>query len=150
MRTFTDVDAFCAAVGENIGDSSWIEIDQSRIDLFAEATGDHQWIHTDPERAATGPFGTTIAHGFLTLSIVPIMLEEVLRIENISAFLNYGTDKVRFPRPVPVNSRVQASVSVLSAEEVELGARATLKVEIRLEDGGKPACIAELITLLVR
>ena len=150
MRTFEDVDDFCSAVGERLGESSWIAIDQARIDLFAEATGDHQWIHVDAGRAANGPFGTTIAHGFLTLSLIPVMLAEILEVKQLAAFVNYGTDKVRFLRPVPVDSRVRASVSLTSVEEVALGVRAILSVEIGLEGEGKPACVAELITVLVR
>ena len=149
MRTFDDIAHFRTAVGEHLGDSPWLTIDQSRIDLFAEATGDHQWIHVDPERAADGPFGTTIAHGFLTLSVVPVLLAEVLEIGKLAAFVNYGTDKVRFLRPVPVGSRVQAAVTLQSVEDSAMGVRAVLSVEVRLDDGGKPACVAELITVLV-
>lgn len=149
MRTFADIEHFSTAVGEHLGDSTWLTIDQARIDLFAEATGDHQWIHVDPVRAAGGPFGTTIAHGFLTLSVVPVLLADVLEIGRLAAFVNYGTDKVRFLRPVPVNSRVQASVRLQSVEDTALGARAVLSVEVRLDDGGKPACVVELITVLV-
>lgn len=149
MRVFEDVADFCSAVGEHLGDSSWIVIDQERIDLFAEATGDHQWIHVDAARAAEGPFGTTIAHGFLTLSLIPVLLDEILEVRRLSAFINYGTDKVRFLRPVPVNSRVQASATLSSVEHVALGVRATMSLEVRLEGGGRPACVAELITVLV-
>jgi len=149
MRTFDDIADFRTAVGEHLGDSSWLVIDQDRIDLFAEATGDHQWIHVDPVRAADGPFASTIAHGFLTLSIVPVLLADVLEIGHLAAFVNYGTDKVRFLRPVPVGSRVQASVTLQSCEDTAMGTRAVLSVEVRLDDGGKPACVAELITVLV-
>ncbi len=149
MRSFENVDAFRAAVGEHISDSSWTVVDQARIDMFAEATGDHQWIHVDPVRAASGPFGRTIAHGFLTLSLIPVMLEEVLEVKQVAAFLNYGTQKVRFPRPVPVDSRVRASVTLKEVDDAGIGVRATMTVEIRLDDDGKPACIADIIVLLV-
>jgi len=149
MRTFADIDEFRAAVGTHLGDSNWFGIDQARIDLFADATGDHQWIHVDPERAAQGPFGTTIAHGFLTLSLVPVMLAEIMEIQHLAAFVNYGTDKIRFLRPVPVDSRVMASATLTAVEDAAIGVRATITVEVRLEDGGKPACVAELITVLV-
>jgi acyl dehydratase len=150
MRTFEDVDAFCAAVGEHLGDSPWLLVDQYRINQFADATGDHQWIHVDPERAANGPFGTTIAHGYLTLSLVPVLLADVFAVENQQPFVNYGANKIRFLRPVPVDSRIQASATLASIEETPMGVRATVNVEVRLDDGGKPACIAETIILLVR
>lgn len=150
MRSFESIDAFRDAVGEHLGDSSWIVVDQARIDLFAEATGDHQWIHVDPVRAAAGPFGSTIAHGYLTLSLVPVMLEEVVEIKRVAASINYGTQKVRFPRPVPVDSRVQASVTLKAVEDAGVGLRVTMTVEIRLEDGGKPACVADVMAVLVR
>jgi acyl dehydratase len=149
MRTFEDVPAFCAAVGEHLGDSSWFTVDQKRIDLFADATDDHQWIHVDPERAAAGPFGSTIAHGFLTLSLVPVLMAEVFEVQNLALFVNYGTDKVRFLRPVPVDTQVQVSATLASTEVIDMGVRATIHVEVRLPDGGKPACVAEMITVLV-
>jgi acyl dehydratase len=150
MRTFASVDEFSAAVGTHLGDSPWHTVDQERIDTFADATGDHQWIHVDQERAAAGPFGGTIAHGFLTLSMVPVMLSETFTVEGLQAFMNYGTDRIRFMRPVPAGSRIQASASLTSVEETPLGVRAVVSVEVRLDDGGKPACVAELITLLIR
>jgi acyl dehydratase len=149
MRTFTSVEEFCGAVGTHLGDSPWVTIEQDRIDTFAAATGDHQWIHVDPVRAATGPFGGTIAHGFLTLSMVPVMLGETFTIEGLQAFMNYGTDRIRFVRPVPAGSRIQASATLASVEDTPLGVRAVVSVEVRLEDGGKPACVADLITLLI-
>jgi acyl dehydratase len=149
MRTFTSVEDFCGAVGTHLGDSPWMTVDQDRIDTFADATGDHQWIHVDPVRAAAGPFGGTIAHGFLTLSMVPVMLSETFTIEGLQAFMNYGTDRIRFVRPVLAGSRIQASATLTSVEETPLGVRAVVSVEVRLDDGGKPACVADLITLLV-
>ena len=149
MRSFTDVDDFCSAVGSHLGDSSWVAIDQDRINLFAEATGDHQWIHVDPERAAAGPFGSTIAHGFLTLGMAPVMLEEAFEVKNVALSMNYGSDKVRFLRPVPVGSRVQGSATLTAIERISMGVRATINLEIRMEGGGKPACVAEMIVVLV-
>jgi acyl dehydratase len=149
MRSFEDVPAFCAAVGEHLGDSPWFTVDQRRIDLFADATDDHQWIHVDPERAAAGPFGTTIAHGFLTMSLVPVLMAQVFEVRNVALFVNYGSNKVRFLRPVPVDSQVRAGVTLASIEVIELGIRATCQVDVRLSDGGKPACVAEMITVLV-
>ena len=127
-----------------------MEITQERVNLFADATGDHQWIHVDPVRAAAGPFGSTIAHGFLTLSMVPVMLSETFTVEGLRAFMNYGTDRIRFVRPVPAGSRIQASATLASVEDTPLGVRAVVSVEVRLDDGGKPACVADLITLLIR
>lgn len=149
MRVFEDVPAFCAAVGEHLGDSSWITVTQERINLFADATGDHQWIHVDPVRAADGPFGSTIAHGFLTLSLVPVLMAEVFTVEKVALFMNYGSNKVRFIRPVPVDSRVMARCTLTGIEEIDLGVRATMTVEVHMADGGKPACIAEMITVVV-
>ncbi len=149
MRVFEDVPALCAAVGEHLGDSSWITVTQERINLFADATGDHQWIHVDPVRAADGPFGSTIAHGFLTLSLVPVLMAEVFTVEKVALFMNYGSNKVRFIRPVPVDSRVMARCTLTGIEEIDLGVRATMTVEVHMEDGGKPACIAEMITVVV-
>jgi acyl dehydratase len=150
MRSFASIDEFCAAVGTHLGDSPWMTVDQDRIDTFADATGDHQWIHVDPVRAADGPFGGTIAHGFLTLSMVPVMLNETFTVGGVPAFVNYGSDRIRFIRPVPAVSRIQASATLTSVEETPLGVRAVVSVEVRLDDGGKPACIADLITVLIR
>lgn len=149
MREFEDVAAFAAAVGEHLGDSSWVQIDQDRINLFADATGDHQWIHVDPERAAAGPFGATIAHGFLTLSLVPMLMSEVFTISRIALFINYGSDKVRFLTPVTVGSSVRASCTLTKAEPIDMGIRATITVEVQIEGGTRPAVIAEMITVLV-
>ena len=149
MRTFASIDDFCSEVGKHLGDSPWETIDQQRIDMFAEATGDHQWIHVDPVRAAEGPFGTTIAHGFLTLSIVPVLLSQTFAVDGLTAYVNYGTDRIRFLRPVPVGSRIQARATLAAVEPTALGRRATITVEVRLDDGGRPACIADLITLLI-
>ncbi|MFO6452425.1 MaoC family dehydratase [Aeromicrobium sp. LTX1] len=147
MRVFSGPEELQAAVGEEIGVSEWLEITQERVNLFADATGDHQWIHTDPEAAAEGPFGTTIAHGYLTLSLmVPFMLE-VYRVENRKHAVNYGLNKVRFTSPVPVGSRLRGRLSLANAEEVKGGGlQLTWAVTIEREGEDRPACIAENIT----
>src|SRR6202795_1340606 len=118
MRTFESVADLAAAKGEAIGQSDWVTITQEDVNLFADATGDHQWIHVDPERAASGPFGTTIAHGYLTLSIIPSILHEVVRVEGFKFGVNYGCNKVRFPSPVKVGSKLRLGAAVGSVEDV--------------------------------
>ncbi|MFJ1750515.1 MaoC family dehydratase [Streptomyces sp. NPDC088116] len=145
-RVFTSADELRAGVGEQLGHSGWLEIDQKRIDLFADATGDHQWIHVDPERAAAGPFGTTIAHGYLTLSLLPVLVPQILRVENVRMGINYGTNKVRFPSPVPVGSRLRASAVLKEVTDVTDGVQITMLVTVEREGGGKPACVAESVS----
>jgi acyl dehydratase len=135
-------------VGRELGPTSWIDVTQERIDAFAAATEDPQWIHVDPVRAAAGPFGTTIAHGFLTLSLCVHMLNEVLPVDG-SLAVNYGTNRVRFPAPVPRGSRIRGRFRVLAVDEVDLGRRATIEAIIEIEDADKPACVAELVVLTV-
>ena len=118
MRTFNGLDELGAAVGEQLGQSDWHEITQEQVNLFAEATGDHQWIHVAPERAKDGPFGQTIAHGYLTLSLLPVLVAEIYRVEGVSMGLNYGTNKVRFPAPVPVGSKVRASAQLVELSPI--------------------------------
>ena len=130
--------------GETYGPSSWIEIPQSKIDAFAEATGDHQWIHVDPEKAAQGPFGTTIAHGYLTLSLIPVASYEVLPRSGRMG-INYGLNRVRFPSPVPVGSRVRTTFEVLNVDEIEGGRQTTMTATIEREGGDKPVCVAEVV-----
>lgn len=143
-RVFTSADELRAAVGERLGHSDWLEVDQKRIDLFAEATGDHQWIHVDPEAAARGPFGTTIAHGYLTLSLLPALVPQLLRVEGVTMGLNYGANKVRFPAPVPVGSRLRATAVLKEVVDVPGGgAQLTLAVTVEREGGDKPVCVAE-------
>jgi acyl dehydratase len=132
------------AAGDRFGPSSWIEIPQSKIDAFADATGDQQWIHVDPERAKDGPFGSTIAHGYLTLSLLPVASYEVVPREG-GMGINYGLNRVRFPAPVPVDSRVRASFEVLSVDEFEGGRQVTMQATIEREGGEKPVCVAEII-----
>jgi acyl dehydratase len=130
--------------GDVYGPSSWIEIPQSKIDAFAEATGDHQWIHVDPERAKEGPFGTTIGHGYLTLSLLPVASYEVVPREGGMA-INYGLNRVRFPAPVPVDSRLRATFEVKQVEEIAGGGQVTMTATVELEGGDKPVCVAELV-----
>jgi acyl dehydratase len=132
--------------GAEFGPSSWIEVTQARIDLFAEATDDHQWIHVDPERAAAGPFGGTIAHGYLTLSLVPVMASEVIPRPDARMGVNYGLNRVRFPAPVPSGSRVRGSFRVEAEEEFDWGSQVTLAVTIEREGGDKPVCVAEILS----
>jgi acyl dehydratase len=130
--------------GDTFGPSSWIEIPQSKIDAFAEATGDHQWIHVDPERAKDGPFGSTIGHGYLTLSLLPVASYEVVP-RNGALGINYGLNRVRFPAPVLVDSRVRASFEVVSVDEFEGGAQVTMTATVEGEGSDKPVCVAEVV-----
>ena len=131
--------------GDVYGPSSWIEITQAKIDGFAAATDDHQWIHVDPERAKEGPFGTTIAHGYLTLSLLPVASYEVVPRQGGSMSINYGLNRVRFPAPVPVGSRVRATFEVVGVDEEDWGGQATMKATIEREGGDKPVCVAEIV-----
>lgn len=146
-RIFANPSELAALVGgDPIGSSDWIQITQDRINSFAEATGDFQWIHCDEEKAAAGPFGTTIAHGFLTLSLLPMLWKQVYLVEGVKMGVNYGLNKVRFPSPVPVGSRVRVTVSVASVEEpAPSTVQITLSNSIEIEGGTKPACIAESV-----
>ncbi len=149
MRTFATFDEIAAAHGEELGVSDWLLIDQERIDQFAEATGDHQWIHVDAERAAEGPFGTTIAHGFLTLSMLPVLGSQVFSLETPGPRLNYGVNKVRFPNPVRVDSRIRLRVTMGEVTDVPAGRQLTLRHTIEIEGQDKPACVAESVVLLL-
>ena len=131
--------------GVRYGPSSWTEIPQSRIDAFADATGDHQWIHVDPERAVAGPFGTTIAHGYLTLSLLPAASYEVVPPQGTGMAVNYGLNRVRFPAPVPVGSRVRATFEVVAVDEAEWGVQVTMTATVEREGGDRPVCVAEVV-----
>jgi acyl dehydratase len=131
-------------VGDVYGPSSWIEVPQSKIDAFAEATGDHQWIHVDPDRAKDGPFGTTIGHGYLTLSLLPVASYEVVPRQGRMG-INYGLNRVRFPAPVPVDSRLRATFEVIELEEIAGGGQATMRATVEREGGDKPVCVAEVV-----
>lgn len=147
MTTVFDTPAaLLEAQGQHLGHSEWVEIDQDRIDLFAQATGDHQWIHVDPERAATGPFGKTVAHGYLTLSLANLFLPEIMRVDNTSMGVNYGCEKVRFPAPVPVGSRVRGVGEVLSVEEMKGGVQVVVRMTIEIEGSERPGCVIDTIS----
>jgi acyl dehydratase len=133
-------------VGEHLATSDWVLVDQQRIDLFAQATGDHQWIHVDPERAAAGPFGTTIAHGFLTLSLIPELADKAMHFADVQMGVNYGLNRVRFTSPVPSNSRVRAHFVLKAFEPIEGGAQITMEVTVEREGSPKPACVAEAVS----
>jgi acyl dehydratase len=149
MRVFSTLDEVSAAVGEELGTSDWLTIDQERVNVFADATGDHQWIHVDVGRAQGGPFGGTIAHGYLTLSLVPYLGSQVLSFETPGAKLNYGTNKVRFPNPVLVGKRIRAHVTLADVADLPKGKQATLRYTIEIEGEAKPACVAETVVLLL-
>jgi acyl dehydratase len=149
MRVFTTFDELAEAAGEELGTSEWVEITQERVDQFANSTGDHQWIHVDVERATAGPFGGTIAHGFLTLSLVPWLGSQIFGLDTPGAKLNYGVNKVRFPNPVRVGKRIRLHVSMGDVTEIPAGRQLTLKHTIEIEDEAKPACVAETVVLLL-
>lgn len=149
MRTFTSLDDVRKATGEELGTGDWLLVDQQRVDQFAEATGDHQWIHVDTERAAAGPFGGTIAHGYLTLSLIPLLQASVFQLETPGAKLNYGVNKVRFPLPLRVGKRIRAHVAVADVTELPTGLQLTLRTTVEVEDEPKPACVAESVVLLL-
>jgi len=150
QTVFRDLDALAGAVGSHLGYSDWLEITQERIDRFAEATGDHQWIHVDPERAASGPFGTTIAHGYLTLSLSNCLLPQIVEVQGVSMGINYGCNKVRFPAPVPVGSRVRAGAELVAVDEIPGGVQTTMIVTMEIDGGRKPACVIESLSRFLR
>ena len=143
---FAHLADLAARVGQELGTSAWVAIEQSRIDQFAQATGDHQWIHIDPVRAAAGPFGAPIAHGFLTLSLLPMLFESGFAIDDVRMGVNYGLNRVRFVSPVKVGSRVRGRFRLLSYEPLEGGAQLTVEATIELEGSAKPACVAESVS----
>ena len=139
------IDQLKERAGHRVGESSWHEITQEQVNAFAEATGDRQWIHTDPERAKSGPFGGTVAHGYLTLSLAPALLWEVLEVPEAAAVVNYGLNKLRFPAPVPVGSRVRLAIDLQDVEDVKGGVQAAYGMTFEIEGGEKPACVAEVL-----
>lgn len=149
MRIFADLDELAAAKGEQLGHGDWLEVTQDRIDQFADATGDHQWIHVDTDRAKDGPFGTTIAHGYLTLSLIPMLGKQIYQVNGITMGINYGLGKVRFPSVVPVGSRVRAGAELVDVSDRPQGKQATVRLTVEIEGGDKPACVAETIVLYV-
>lgn len=136
------------AVGSELGVSGWVEVTQERIDRFAEATGDRQWIHVDPERARReSPYGATVAHGYLTLSMLPVFIYDVIRLEGVRQSVNYGSNRVRFPAPVPAGSRLRGRIRLLAAEDMAGGLRATLETTVEIDGGERPACVAETLAV---
>lgn len=148
VRVFADIEEIVTAAGQDVGRSAWLEVTQDRIDLFAEATGDHQWIHVDPDRARTGPFGSTIAHGYLTLSLLPLLASRVYAVGPGVTRVNYGVNRVRFPHPVRVGSRVRAVVSFGDVTPSPSGTQLVQRFVVEIEDADRPACVAETVVLL--
>ncbi|MDY6995614.1 MAG: MaoC family dehydratase [Actinomycetota bacterium] len=145
MKKFSGLAEFTAAQGSELGPTEWLEITQERVNLFADATDDHQWIHVDPERAANGPFGGAIAHGLLTLSLIPHFTHQLYTVDNIAMAINYGYNKVRFINPVRVGARLRARAVIASVAEIENGVQATLTTTVEIEGAEKPAAVAESI-----
>lgn len=139
------LDELAPLVGTELGPSSWVQVDQDRIDTFARATGDQQWIHTDPERAADGPFGGTVAHGYLTLSLLIPLWTELLEVREVRTKVNYGLGKVRFPAPVPVGSRVRLTASIAALKPIPGGVELTVEAALQIDGGDKPVCVAQPI-----
>jgi acyl dehydratase len=147
-RVFDSLDDFKAAAGEELGTSDWLTVTQEQINTFADATGDHQWIHVDPERAATGPFGGTIAHGYLTLSLLPVFAEQIYAINGLAFGMNYGANKVRFPSPVPVDSRLRATATLVETKDIPIGTQGIVSFVVEREGADKPVCIAEVVYVM--
>lgn len=139
------IGALAERVGEHLGHSRWREITQEQVNRFADTTGDHQWIHEDVERARAGPFGGTIAHGYLTLSLMPMLLWEILDVEGASTIINYGLNRVRFPAPVPVGAKLRLGAELVAVEDVHGGLQVTLRGTIEVEGSAKPGCVAEML-----
>jgi acyl dehydratase len=143
--TIEGIEGLKARVGKHLGYSEWHQVTQEQVNLFADATGDHQWIHVDIERAKGGPFGGPIAHGYLTLSLLPTLLDEIMDVSGVAMLVNYGLNKLRFPAPVPVGSKVRAGASVAEIEDVAGGVQAVLAVTFEVEGATKPVCVAEVV-----
>lgn len=143
---YSSAEQLLAAEGQDLGATDWIEIDQARVNLFAEATGDHQWIHVDPVRAASGPFGGCIAHGYLTLSLVNLFLPQLIQVDNLRMGVNYGCDRVRFPAPVKVGARIRGRGEVVRVEQVGAAVQATVRVSVEIEGGERPGCVVDTIS----
>ena len=145
MRVFADLAELAAAKGEHLGHSDWHVIDQERVNKFADATGDHQWIHVDQERAKAGPFGTTIAHGFLSLSLFPALTPEIYSVGGVKMGVNYGADRIRFPAPVPVGSKLRLGTTLMDVTDIEGGAQMKMEFSFEVEGAAKPSCVAEVL-----
>ena len=148
MQTFDGLDEFERAVGTHLGHSRWRTVTQEQVDLFADTTDDHQWIHVDPERAARGPFGSTVAHGFLTLALLPSMVREIYRVEGMAMVVNYGSDRVRFPHPTTVGARIRAGAELTRLDRGPQGALAMVTTTVEIEGVAKPACVSDSLFLL--
>lgn len=149
MTVFEGLDEFAAAKGSQFGPTEWLTISQERVNLFADATDDHQWIHVDPERAANGPFGGTIAHGLLTLSLLPYFTHQLYTVDNIAMAINYGYNKVRFITPVRVGSKVRARAEIAKVDQLDGAVQATVTVTVEIEGSDKPAAVAESIARFI-
>ncbi len=149
MKKFSGLEEFVAAEGSQLGPTDWLEVTQDRVNLFADATDDHQWIHIDPERAANGPFGATIAHGLLTLSLLPHFTSQMYTIDNIAMAINYGYNKVRFITPVKVGSKVRARAEIAKVDQLDGAVQATLTTTVEIEGSDKPAAVAESIARFI-
>ena len=149
MREFQNLDEFAAAAGEHLGYSEWLTITQERVNQFADATDDHQWIHVDVEKAAEGPFGAPIAHGFLTLSLISGFVGKIYRVNGLKMGINYGLNKVRFPQPVKVGSKIRAGAELVEVTDVPGGKQAVVRWTIEIDGEPKPACVAEMVARLI-
>ncbi|PYE12423.1 acyl dehydratase [Williamsia limnetica] len=148
VRRFENLDAFKAAVGTELGTSEWLTVTQEQVNMFADATGDRQWIHVDQQRAAAGPFGGTIAHGYLTLSLVPTLAESIYTIDGLAMGVNYGADKLRFPHPVAVGSRIRETATLTAISDRGTGTEAHVKFVVEIDGISKPACVVDVIYVL--
>jgi acyl dehydratase len=149
VKIFNGLDEFVAAEGAELGPTEWLEVGQDRVDLFADATEDHQWIHVDPERAASGPFGGTIAHGLLTLSLLPYFMQEIYRVDDVAMAINYGYNKVRFITPVRVGARARARAVIETITKLDGAVQATVAISVEVEGSAKPAAVAEAVVRYV-
>jgi len=149
MRTFASLEEFVAAKGESLGFSDWHKITQEQVNAFADATDDHQWIHVNLERAASGPFGGTIAHGYLTVSLLPVLSMEIFRIEGLTMGINYGLDRVRFPSPVLTGSSIRAEATLTDVKQTHLGSLASIRMRVGIDGQDKAACVADTLSLFV-
>ncbi|MFE0026847.1 MaoC family dehydratase [Amycolatopsis sp. NPDC059021] len=149
MREFSSLDEFAGAAGEHLGYSEWLTVTQERVNLFADATDDHQWIHVDAGKAAEGPFGTTIAHGFLTLSLISGFVGKIYRVGGITMGINYGLNKVRFPQPVKVGAKIRAGAELAEITDVPGGKQSVVRWTIEIDGEAKPACVAEMVARLI-
>ena len=149
MRHFASIDELAGAAGETLGTSDWVTVTQAAIEKFAEATGDFQWIHVDRERAKTSPFGTTVAHGYLTLALAPRLMDQIYKVDGIRLRINYGLNKVRFTEPVKSGARVRMTLKLLSVDKTHKGARVISEARFDIDGVPRPACVAELVAVLV-